>query len=389
LNYNQLTYGLFFHQLEEKLGYEFSIEKYKLFCKAIEDYNVLEEQDLVQLCKMLFLKEARDEEKFGTAFYEFINAEAGAIVQVINTQVEIKQEEEQRQKSNQDGTPKEGQPKEKEVNEEEEFDEQSEDSEEENYNTGEEAGEEVVKYFHPKLEFESDPFAFDDEVDTQSEKYNLSNDYLPFSSRQLKKSWQYYRYKQKGGLTDQIDIPETIKEIAKEGFFLEPKYVFDRKNRKDTILILADVRGSMVSFHELIRELIRTAQEGGHNNVAVYYFSNIPGGSVFKSFNLSEPIRIEQVYAQCNPNFTKAIIISDAGASRFSNDEEAIVGRISNTKKFIKVLIGSVSKAIWLNPMPMHRWKGNAAEQIAEFVDMVPVMEEDERLFLNAFKALS
>jgi uncharacterized protein with von Willebrand factor type A (vWA) domain len=206
------------------------------------------------------------------------------------------------------------------------------------------------------------------------------------------KAWQYLRRKEKSGFSNRLDITATVDQVAKSGLLEKPVYQHSFVNRKDTLLILADSRGSMSAFSDLNNRLIQTAKgEGGHKRASVFYYKNVPATSLFKQPNLTDRIPISEALLSCNPNLTIAFIISDAGASKGNKDQKRISHRIKETRNFLKILEQRTAHIVWLNPMPKHRWKNTAAEWIVQeksITAMIPLLEQGEYNFQDIIRKI-
>jgi formylglycine-generating enzyme required for sulfatase activity len=72
---------------------------------------------------------------------------------------------------------------------------------------------------------------------------------------------------------------------------------------------------------------------------------------------------------------TLVLIFSDAGAARGGLNP----GRIELTDKFLLQIKPVVRQVVWLNPLPVSRWYGTTASQIAKFVSMYPFGDAEWR----------
>ncbi|MBK8565724.1 MAG: hypothetical protein IPN76_20870 [Saprospiraceae bacterium] len=230
--------------------------------------------------------------------------------------------------------------------------------------------------------------------------YLQTDDYNAITFREMIQSWRYFRLRKVAGISDEIDVPQTVKRIAEDGFFSYPKFKTIYKSSQDSLLILVDRQGSMVPFHALSDALVRTAiREGGHHKAMVYYFKNYPLEYVYKTPYLTEPVKIDELLSMVNNEHTYAIIISDAGAARGNMDE----GRISSLgialggeqhslkqDSFFQKLISAVKDLVWLNPMPRNRWKGTSADVIrkTDAIKMHSIYDAGMLGFTNAVKDL-
>ena len=376
-NFDQLPFWHFFYHLEKELGYERWIEKYKLFLEGVLNLSasskiegVIEggfEKEFRQFCKFLYLQDHKDEERFDKVLSNAIQREKQAWITVY----------------------------EKFQDSESEIDRYSrlmgdlKNEEDNNQFTGTENKQTIKEKNDPNPLIQKDPkfiqsrkeklesvyfnyqfshkpvYSAGDEKEVVVPLFLEGDEYFPLTRREMIKSWQYLRSKKQEGFQNQLDIPALVKKIASEGGLTTPVFKPKYTNLQDTIIILADTRGSMTPFENLTDRLIETARMGGHGKAKVYFFQNFPKGYVFEKRNLSSPIRLSNAFRLTKFGTTYAIIISDAGAARGNTDPDLVNQRIENTRQFLSVLQQHTSNIIWLNPMPTHRWQGTAAESIA------------------------
>jgi|GEM_PF-956006 len=366
-----LPFWHFFHRLEKELSYERWIDKYKLFLSAITDAGLLrtgdhgsiipdgQEAEFRRFCKFLYLQDYNQEHRFDELLTEAIQTEATLWRQTAERiSAEIQAKEKTRTEPVQPKTTGKSPPV-------------APPPEPQNTATHQEQEQEIPggessMYFKP-----GDAKSWEATNPTQNDalglRYLHSDEYFPLTRREMTKSWQYLRLKEKHGFQNNLDIPATVKRIAASGTVIEPVFKTGYANRGDTVIILADTRGSMTPFESLTDRLIETAKgEGGHPNAPVFYFQNSPNGYLYQRRNLSEPVKITNAFLKCNPAVTYAIIISDAGAARGNTDPERVRQRTEITRQFLAELQKYAARIIWLNPMPSHRWKDTAAARIMD-----------------------
>jgi len=373
-----LPFWSFFHDIEKALSYERWIDKYKLFLDALTFGQIIYDKDynhFINFCKALYLQDHRDEDQFESILRQAIAREKAWLSTLLQEEATASQKPQENtspiqetktgSKTNED----EIAPEDKPITGNQEPDEIYEQQE-----RGLPAESNTV-YYHPSF---TKIHRDNQSTSARLINYLLTDEYFPVSRRQMVKGWQFLRRQEKGVKQNDLDLRETIKQIAIEGMFLEPKYRFGIRNREDAIIIFADYRGSMIAFHELSNRLIETAKgEGGHPRAPVYYFQNYPSGYVYKKSNFTEPVKIKEALLKTNRNFTVAIVISDAGAARGNKDQQAIASRVTMTDFLLDHLNKTCAHTVWLNPMPAHRWKGTAAEIIREKVLlMAPIIEQ-------------
>lgn len=197
--------------------------------------------------------------------------------------------------------------------------------------------------------------------------------YHPISRRLMVYSWRYLRRPVADGPLDQLDVKATVQRATRQGFYLKP--VYRRRERNDArLLLLLDQNGSMTPFHHFTRDLAETVQQESTlapEHVQIFYFQNVPSGSVFQDAYLTKPVTISTALRDCDAA-TSVLIVSDAGAARGYRTRERVRGSV----RFLYQLKRYTSLIAWLNPMRRQRWIGSSAEIIANSVQMFPADSE-------------
>ena len=189
------------------------------------------------------------------------------------------------------------------------------------------------------------------------------------SLRQMKQAWQYLRQPIKQGVGTELDIEMTVEKAAKQGMFLSPIFKPSQIDRAEVILMV-DWGGSMLPFHSIADDLIKTASSSGRfNRIKVFYFNNFPKKKVFLNRFFIECTPLVTYLNKMNYARSSIIVVSDAGAARGNNSEQ----RFEGTKKFIATARQNVRCISWLNPMPCSRWLNTSAERIS--LELVPMFE--------------
>jgi uncharacterized protein len=199
---------------------------------------------------------------------------------------------------------------------------------------------------------------------------------LPVNRRSMAYGWRNLRRLRADGRLDVVDVPATIAQAARQGFYAAP--VFKRRTTNHArLLLLIDRDGSMVPFHRFIRDLVQTAQEDCDleqihlQEIQVAYFYNVPQEYVYADEHLTKPIELQPLLKWCDRE-TSVLIVSDGGAARGNRRIE----RIRATTKFLANLRTYTNLVSWLNPVPQERWESTSAELLAYIVPM-EVMNED------------
>ncbi|MEM1124259.1 MAG: hypothetical protein AAGJ18_27725 [Bacteroidota bacterium] len=383
-----LFFWHFFHRIERELSYERWIDKYKLFLTTLEAGQIPYEPNYAsfkRFCKILYLQEVKHEARFLEILDASIEKEKALLVRLLERTGTPKPEKpiDKKTPSKPSVPPAKSPPK----------------LEKPTPTEGRTSSTPVIQqaqdnteslFFHPKIREVNDEVLEESKGVPVFEKFLHQDEYYSVTRREMVKTWQYLRRKEAGGKKGVMDIPETIRKVAQEGLFLTPIYQKSSVNRKDTLIIFADVRGSMMPFHSLTRRLIQTARgEGGHTTAEAYYFQDYPSTMVYQEDDLSRPIPLKTALRSTNRQATTAIIISDAGASRGGVSKERRRARYDNVVPFLDMLNSCTAQTLWLNPMPRHRWDRTSAEWIATKVTaMVPVLEEADFDFQNTIRLI-
>ena len=217
--------------------------------------------------------------------------------------------------------------------------------------------------------------------------YIFSNDYLPIPSRQMAKVWRYLEFELPDRDSDEIDITATVKRTARHGFFSDAVYHPRMRNKANSLVLLADRGGSMVPFHALTDELVRTARtDGGHEQARLFYFRNLPVGHLTEPGRSLERLQLalDAFLREIAVDRTAVLLVSDGGAARGRFNAR----RIHDTWQFLERLRRHAAAVAWLNPMPRERWVGSSAAHIAQRIPMYPVLGAGYLGFDKAVKVL-
>lgn len=179
----------------------------------------------------------------------------------------------------------------------------------------------------------------------------------PVLERQMRRAWRYYRKSRRTGPKVRLDIEATIRRVCREGVLAEPALI-PRAANAARLLILQDVKGSMVPFDWQLEHLVSSASVSGIQKLKRYYFHDVPGQRLGLNSSLSKGRGTDGVLQENQD--AGVLILSDAGAARGNLDPE----RIQATRRFLDQARQTSDNIAWMNPMPVFRWKGTTAEEI-------------------------
>ena len=205
----------------------------------------------------------------------------------------------------------------------------------------------------------------------QREFRNL-DDQREIGTRNLKLALRRLRRFAREGAADQLDLADTIDATARNAGYLDLRMVPERHNAVKVLLCL-DVGGSMYP-HVRICEDLFSAARAEFKHLEHYYFHNCVYESMWKNNRrrTTERIPTTEVLRTYGPDY-KLIFVGDATMSPYEvaypggsvehwNDEPGEV--------WLRRLLNTYSKAIWINPEPQQRWTyTRSVQMIRELID--------------------
>jgi uncharacterized protein len=211
---------------------------------------------------------------------------------------------------------------------------------------------------------------------TRNEEEIWSN--LPVSRRSMAYGWRTLRRFKADGILDVVDVPKTINQVARQGFYVAP-ILQRRLVNHARLLLLIDREGSMVPFHRFNQDLVQTAQEDYDvESIQVAYFHNVPHEYVYEDERMVKPIELRLLLEWCDKE-TSVMIVGDAGAARGTRQLQ----RIKATTKALALIRSHTNMLAWLNPVPEERWEGTTAELLAYAVPMKAMTEDGFKRMIN------
>ncbi|MDJ0696187.1 hypothetical protein [Mastigocoleus sp. MO_188.B34] len=198
-------------------------------------------------------------------------------------------------------------------------------------------------------------------------------DYFPVSQGKLRQTWRSLIQKSSEPIPSELDIPATVIDICKQGFFSKGIFTAAKTKEKETekeIVLLIDQEGSMVPFHPFCRYLVKDWKDA-----KIYYFRNSPTDELYRDPKCWNGESIKSLLKKFSPERTLIIIVSDAGAAR----QRSVYSRYEETYDFLELLTPKAQRLAWLNPLPRFRWQDNTAEEIAKIDPQVPMFALEPR----------
>ncbi len=190
-------------------------------------------------------------------------------------------------------------------------------------------------------------------------QYRNLDDSIELGTRNIKVALRRLRKFAREGAADQLDLADTIDKTARNAGFLDLRMVPERHNAVKVLLCL-DVGGSMDDHVRICEELFSAARSE-FKHLEYFYFHNFVYESMWKDNRRrhSEKTPTVDVTHKYGADY-KLIFVGDATMSPYEivypggsvehwNEEPGAV--------WIKRLLHTYPKAIWLNPEPQSRWE--------------------------------
>ena len=189
-------------------------------------------------------------------------------------------------------------------------------------------------------------------------EYRNLDDSVELGTRNIKVALRRLRKFAREGAADQLDLDDTIDKTARNAGFLDLRMVPERHNAVKVLLCL-DVGGSMEDHVRICEELFSAARSE-FKHLEYFYFHNFIYESMWKDNRRRHAERVPtlDITHKYGSDY-KLVFVGDATMSPYEivyaggsvehwNDEPGAV--------WIKRLLNTYPKAIWLNPEPRERW---------------------------------
>src|SRR6266705_2058323 len=202
------------------------------------------------------------------------------------------------------------------------------------------------------------------------------DDTVELGTRNIKLALRRLRRFAREGAELELDLPGTIRSTAHNAGWLDLKMVPERHNAVKLLLFL-DVGGSMEDHVRACEELFSAAR-GEFKHIAHFYFHNCLYDTVWKDSRRRhvEQIEVMEILRTYGPGH-KAVLVGDASMSPYEIEKEGgSVERWNDEpgEAWMRRLLGTYPKAVWLNPVPEKYWGGTTS------IGMIQALMED-RMF--------
>lgn len=189
-------------------------------------------------------------------------------------------------------------------------------------------------------------------------EYRNLDDSVELGTRNIKVALRRLRKFAREGALDQLDLDDTIDKTARNAGLLDIRMVPERHNAVKVLLCL-DIGGSMDDHVRVCEELFSAAR-GEFKHLEYFYFHNFVYESLWKDNRRRHSERMSTLdITHKYASDYKLVFVGDATMSPYEivyaggsvehwNEEPGAV--------WIKRLLNTYPKAIWLNPEPRERW---------------------------------
>ncbi len=189
-------------------------------------------------------------------------------------------------------------------------------------------------------------------------EYRNLDSSVELGTRNIKIALRQLRKFAREGAADQLDLEDTIDKTARNAGFLDIRMVPERHNAVKVLLCL-DVGGSMDDHIRVCEEMF-SAASSEFKHLEYFYFHNFVYESMWKdnSRRHNERISTREITRKYGADY-KLVFVGDATMSPYEivypggsvehwNEEPGAV--------WIKRMLNTYPKSIWLNPEPESRW---------------------------------
>jgi uncharacterized protein with von Willebrand factor type A (vWA) domain len=189
-------------------------------------------------------------------------------------------------------------------------------------------------------------------------EYRNLDDQVELGTRNIKVALRKLRKFAREGAADLLDLDDTIDKTARNAGLLDIRMIPERHNAVKVLLCL-DVGGSM-DDHVRVCEEMFSASKSEFKHLEYFYFHNFIYESMWKDNRRrhNERLTTHEITHKYGSDY-KLVFVGDATMSPYEiayaggsvehwNEEPGAV--------WIKRLLNTFPKAIWLNPEPQMRW---------------------------------
>lgn len=218
---------------------------------------------------------------------------------------------------------------------------------------------------------------------------NYRNDII-LDVRQTKMALKKLRELKREGVTEELDIDETIDKTAKEGGEIE--LVFSRSRENSVrIILLMDTGGSMLPYTELCEKLFSAATQANHfKEFRYFFFHNCIYQDIYEDMANYKNVPTEKLFSLFNKNY-KLILVGDARMA-YSElfDVNGCIDYFSTNDRpgleWLARIRDHFPHSVWLNPTHRNFWGHYTVDTIGKIFPMFELTIDGLK---DAIKALT
>ena len=183
------------------------------------------------------------------------------------------------------------------------------------------------------------------------------DDTVELGTRNIKVALRRLRKFAREGAAEELDLPDTIRSTARQGW-LDVKLVPERRNTVK-VLIFFDVGGSMDPHIRICEELFSAAR-AEFKHLEYFYFHNCVYEGVWKNNHRRNSERLDtRKLLHTYPHDYRVIFVGDAAMSPFELTHEG--GSVEHWNEepgiaWLTRIAATYPKAVWLNPSQEKYW---------------------------------
>ncbi len=192
------------------------------------------------------------------------------------------------------------------------------------------------------------------------------DDQVELGTRNIKMALRRLRQFARTGAADELDLPSTIKQTARDGGLLNIQMRPERRNTVK-LLVLFDIGGSMDAHIQVCQELF-SACKAEFKHLEYYYFHNYVYESLWKNNarRYQESTPTHEVLNTYGQDY-KVIFVGDAAMAPY--EVTHIGGSVEHWNKeagyvWMQRFLEKFDKLVWLNPYPKQHWQYTQSTQI-------------------------
>ena len=192
----------------------------------------------------------------------------------------------------------------------------------------------------------------------EQRSYRDYDDKVELGTRNIKVALRRLRRFAREGADLELDLPDTIRQTARNAGYLDIRMVPQRHNAVK-VLMLLDVGGTMDGHIARIEELF-SAAKSEFKNLEVYYFHNCLYDWLWKSNHRrqAERFHTQDVLRKYNADW-RLIFVGDATMSPYEILQPGGSVEYNNAEAgaiWLQRMASAFPKSVWLNPEPENLW---------------------------------